>query len=255
MSATTPSWTDSDLRSNPHAAPDKASRVRSMFAAIARSYDLNNRLHSLGTDVRWRRKAVELADVNAGDRVLDVACGTGDLTQEFARTAAADVVGLDFTREMLDIAGQKRTRLAEELKRKVSYVEGDAQRLPFADATFHVVSIAFGIRNILEPDVALREFARVLRPGGRLIVLEFDRPTNPLVRGLNHLYCARVMPLTATLLSGDKSGAYKYLPRSVETFLSRDVFIAKMNAAGFQSAVTWPLTMGIAVIYRTVKSQ
>jgi len=226
-----------------------------MFAAIARSYDLNNRLHSLGTDVRWRRKAVELADVNAGDRVLDVACGTGDLTQEFARTAAADVVGLDFTREMLDIAGQKRTRLAEELKRKVSYVEGDAQRLPFADATFHVVSIAFGIRNILEPDVALREFARVLRPGGRLIVLEFDRPTNPLVRGLNHLYCARVMPLTATLLSGDKSGAYKYLPRSVETFLSRDVFIAKMNAAGFQSAVTWPLTMGIAVIYRTVKSQ
>lgn len=245
-----PAWTDAELATDPHASPDKPSKVRAMFAAIARSYDLNNRLHSFGRDQAWRRRAVREAGVRYADRVLDVACGTGDLTHLFAKSKAAVVVGLDFTREMLEIARSKRDRLRPEFASKVDYVEGDATKLPFADASFDVVSIAFGLRNVGEPKTALREFARVLRPGGRLIVLEFDRPSVPLFAWLNNVYCGWVMPRTATLLSGDRSGAYKYLPRSVGSFMSRRELLEAMREVGFAQTTARGLTMGICACYR-----
>ncbi|GJQ30989.1 MAG: demethylmenaquinone methyltransferase [Phycisphaerae bacterium] len=249
---TTPAWDGAEL-ANPHAHAEKPSKVRRMFAAIAPSYDLNNRLHSLGIDRYWRRVAVRRAGVRAGEHVLDVACGTGDLTQGFAASPAARVVGLDFTREMLDIAERKRARLPAGSAAKVTYIEGDATALPFDTGSFDVVSIAFGIRNVSDVPKALGEFHRVLRPGGRLIVLEFDTPRNRIVRWLNTLYCARIMPRTATWISGDRSGAYAYLPASVNTFMSREALKDFMHDAGFARMDDESLTLGLCACYRAWK--
>lgn len=248
-----PAWSDPELR-DLHTRADKPGRVRRMFAAIAGSYDLNNRVHSLGRDQAWRRFAVRAAGVKRGDRVLDVACGTGDLSQAFAATDAAEIVGVDFTPEMLAIAAQKRDALGSPTASRVRYQEGDAQNLAFSDASFDVVSIAFGIRNVADPARALSEFARVLRPGGRLVILEFDRPSTPPMSWFYDFYCGTVMPRTATLISGDKSGAYKYLPKSVGSFMTRNEMRIAIERAGFSDVTSTPLSLGICMCYRAVRS-
>jgi demethylmenaquinone methyltransferase/2-methoxy-6-polyprenyl-1,4-benzoquinol methylase len=246
------SWTAPEL-TNPHLSADKAVKVRGMFSAIAGSYDLNNRVHSLWLDQRWRRKAVRAAAIKPGDHVLDVACGTGDLTQLFARSAAAKVTGLDFTPAMLDIARIKQQRQPTDAAAKVTYLEGDAMALPFPDASFDVLSIAFGIRNVTDPAKAIAEFARVLKPGGRVVILEFGQPTNGLMRWFNGVYCASIMPRTATAISGDKSGAYRYLPASVGTFWTPAEMQQALATAGFVEVVATPMTMGICVCYRALR--
>lgn len=223
-----------------------------MFGAIAGKYDINNRIHSLWRDQAWRRYAVRAAGVGPTDVVVDVACGTGDLTEAFARAGAAKVTGVDFTPEMLRIAEMKRRRFPEG--DRVTYVEGDAQDLVFPDASADVVSIAFGIRNVASPDRAIAEFSRILKPGGRLVILEFDRPTFAPARWLNDLYCGWVMPRTATLISGDRSGAYKYLPKSVGTFMSREAMCRLLSQRGFVDVSARPLTLGICVCYRAVRA-
>jgi demethylmenaquinone methyltransferase/2-methoxy-6-polyprenyl-1,4-benzoquinol methylase len=229
-----------------------------MFAAISRSYDLNNRLHSFGLDQAWRRFTVARSSLTRTDRVLDCACGTGDLTRLYAKGLAAagadaganNVIGTDFTPEMLDIARTKRDMPSDA---GITYMTADAMALPFADASFDVVSIAFGIRNVQQPARAIAEFFRVLRPGGRLMVLEFDKPRNPLIRWGNDVYTKHIMPRTATLISRDRSGAYAYLPKSVETFLTRDQLQTLFADAGFISGEAWPLTFGVCVCHRAVK--
>ncbi|MBL8747152.1 MAG: bifunctional demethylmenaquinone methyltransferase/2-methoxy-6-polyprenyl-1,4-benzoquinol methylase UbiE [Phycisphaerae bacterium] len=245
---TSPAWTREELSSNPHAHAEKAEKVRRMFGAIAHRYDLNNRLHSFGRDQAWRRAAVRLAGVGPADHVLDVACGTGDLTRAFANAGAAEVTGLDFTPEMLDIARRKPSAVAGTTP--IRYVEGDAMSLPFDDRSFDIVSIAFGIRNVSEPARAFREFRRVLRPAGRLIVLEFGRPRFAPIAWLNDFYCSTIMPRTATLISGDRSGAYRYLPKSVQTFLTREAMVGAMEAAGFTDVRTRAMTFGVCIAYR-----
>jgi len=247
-----PAWRTDEL-ADPHHHAEKAGKVRRMFAAIAGSYDLNNRLHSLWQDQRWRRFAVRAAAVRPGDHVLDVACGTGDLTQAFAATPAAHVTGLDFTREMLDVARQKQRALPAPTGSRITYLEGDAQHLPFEDRSFDVLSIAFGIRNVADPMLALREFARVLRPGGRIVILEFDQPKNPLMAWFNSLYCKGVMPRTATWISGDKSGAYRYLPSSVQTFLASQALLGALGGVGFAQLRATRLSLGICVCYQGVR--
>lgn len=257
----TPVWTD-PLLENPHAVQDKATRVNKMFTAIASSYDINNRLHSLWMDQYWRRVAVKMSNVTAGERVVDVACGTGDLTLMFARRLAklkkksgamgADlgtkpqVLGIDFTYAMLPLAVKKAGGIAE-------FINGDAQALSLPDASADVVSIAFGIRNVADWGKAIDEFYRVLKPGGRVIILEFSLPANPILRGLYNFYFRRFVPITATLISGDRTGAYKYLPESVNTFISREAMQDRMRAAGFQSVTARPLTFGVCVCYKGVK--
>ena len=249
---------NNDLLRDPHHVRDKRQRVQKMFAAIAPSYDLNNRLHSLWMDQRWRRKAVKLAGLRPTDVVVDVACGTGDLTFHFqdallrANQDAPASIGIDFTFEMLPVARRKanerwRHRDANEY---VSFINGDAQALPLPAAAADVVSIAFGIRNVQDPTAAIREFRRVLRPGGRLIILEFSLPTNPLLRGMYNFYFRQVLPRTATLISGDKTGAYKYLPESVNTFIGREQMMGMMRDAGFEEVEQFPMTFGVCVCYR-----
>src|SRR2546421_3507746 len=161
-----PAW-DAGLLVNPHAVADKRERVRKMFAAIAPSYDLNNRLHSLGMDQRWRKRAVKLAELTPADRVVDVACGTGDLTLSFAKAfmrLGSSVIGIDFTYGMLAIALTKTKRLKNENGKMQNancvFLNGDALMLPVSDMSADVVSIAFGIRNVADPAAALREFYR-----------------------------------------------------------------------------------------------
>jgi demethylmenaquinone methyltransferase/2-methoxy-6-polyprenyl-1,4-benzoquinol methylase len=257
-------WTN-DLLRDPHHVADKRARVQRMFAAIAPSYDINNRLHSLWMDQRWRKKAVKLATLNPTDVVVDVACGTGDLTEAFREKLDGlqldrrmarpipfpNLIGIDFTYEMLPIAHTKSHR--RDLISSICYVNGDALSLPLPDACCDVVSIAFGIRNVADPAAAIKEFRRVLRPGGRLIILEFSLPTNAVLRGLYNFYFRHILPRTATLISGDKTGAYKYLPESVNTFISRQHMTDMMSSAGFAEVTQHPLTFGVCVCYRGVK--
>ncbi len=249
-----PAWTAPEL-ANPHANAEKPDKVRRMFSAIAPSYDLNNRLHSLWRDQAWRRFAVRSAGVRAGDVCLDIACGTGDLTELLGATPASRVIGVDFTPAMLDIARQKLARRASMVQGKTTYQEGDATALAFPDAFADVITIAFGIRNVSDPARALREFARVLKPGGRLVILEFSRPTFAPARWLNDFYCGWVMPRTATWISRDRSGAYKYLPKSVGTFMPRELMLQTMADAGFAETSASPLTMGICQCYRGVRAR
>lgn len=255
--ASTTEW-DEQLLRNPHAVADKRRRVQKMFAAIAPSYDLNNRLHSLWMDQAWRRKAVKLARVDWDDFIVDVACGTGDLSIAFAKVAGpypedraseVNVLGIDFTFEMLPIARQKYLDRKSQIA-NCKFLNGDAQSLPLPDACCDVISIAFGIRNVQDPTAALREFRRVLRPGGRVIILEFSLPTNPVLRGLYNFYFRKVLPTTATLISRDKTGAYKYLPESVNTFIGREQMVGMMRQAGFGNVEQFPMTFGVCVCYR-----
>ena len=246
-----PAWTDQDLSENPHENAEKASRVQKMFSAIAPSYDINNRVHSMWRDQAWRRAAVKMAELKPGDQVVDVACGTGDLSMAFADALDANgsVTGVDFTHEMLVVAEQKNLA-----NKPIAYMQGDAMNLPLPDACCDVVSIAFGIRNVAKPEKAMAEFYRILKPDGRLIVLEFSLPKNPLLLAGYNVYFKHIMPRTATLIAGDKSGAYKYLPKSVNTFIDREGMHAMMTEAGFTDLKHKALTFGIAVCYRGIKT-
>lgn len=242
-------WTSEKL-TNPHQVPDKARRVQQMFAAIAKSYDLNNRLHSMWQDQAWRRKAVKMCNVNPTDIVLDVACGTGDLSMAFKDAGAKHVMGMDFTHQMLQVAAFKKRS-----ENEIFYADGDAMALPVVDQAVNIASIAFGIRNVASPMLAVEEFYRVLKPGGRLCILEFSLPRNPIMRGLYQFYFKQIMPRTATLISRDRSGAYKYLPQSVNTFLGREQLVGMMQQAGFKDIKLKPLTFGIAVCYVGIKPE
>jgi len=250
-----PAWSADELSTDVHTNAQKADKVRRMFASIAHAYDLNNRLHSFGRDGAWRRCAVRMAGVRDGEHVLDVACGTGELTRAFARTGAGRIVGADYTGEMLDIARSKPpARRADDAEARIEYVQADAMALPFDDASFDVVSIAFGIRNVAEPRLALAEFHRVLRPGGRLVVLEFDTPRFPPIAWANRVYTGWVMPRTATWISRDRSGAYAYLPKSVGAFATREALSGLIGSVGFVETTMKPLTFGVCVCHRGVRA-
>ena len=248
-SATTTAWSDSDLKANPHMTADKAGRVRRMFDSIAGRYDLNNRLHSLGRDQAWRRRTAKAAVLGPDDRVLDVACGTGDLSEALAARGPGSVHAVDFSEGMLDVARTKSTRRARRPGVPMpTYDHGDAMHLALDDESFDACTIAFGIRNVTDPLTAIREFHRVLAPGGRCLILEFSEPANPLLRVMSNFYNRHIMPVTATLIAGDRSGAYKYLPRSMETFLTPGELADHMKEAGFDSLSHQPMTGGICTL-------
>jgi demethylmenaquinone methyltransferase/2-methoxy-6-polyprenyl-1,4-benzoquinol methylase len=221
---------------------EHARRVREMFAGIAGRYDLLNHLLSGNVDKRWRRLvARELqGSLREGARVLDVACGTGDLSMVLADAGRARVIGLDFCRPMLEVARGKTGR--------VPFVEGDALKLPFADESFEAVTIAFGLRNLAGVGEGLAELRRVLKPGGRAAILEFSTPVVPGFRTLFRFYFTRVLPRVGGWVSGSR-GAYEYLPDSVSKFPDQKRLAALMREAGFADVGYRNLTGGIAALH------
>ena len=226
---------------------DHARRVREMFAGIANRYDLLNHLLSGNTDKRWRRlvtKSLQEVLSAEGSRALDVACGTGDLALALAKLTGAHIVGTDFCRPMLEIAARKAATNVSE----IPFVEGDALALPFADESFDAVTIAFGLRNLSSVEGGLKELWRVLKPAGRVAVLEFSRPVVPGFRALFQFYFTRVLPKIGGMISGSR-GAYQYLPDSVSRFPDQKQLAAMMREAGFAEVEYKNLTGGIAALH------
>lgn len=224
--------------------PD-GSTIQQMFAEVAPGYDRTNRALSLGIDVWWRRRAVRLVGVTAGERGLDVCAGTGDLSFALQR-AGATVVGADFCVPMIARAAHKPMTN----DRGPRFLAADALALPFADGAFDFATVAFGIRNVADPVAGLREMARVVRPGGRIVVLEFSKPRVPLLGSAYQLYFRRVLPRLGSWISGAKNDAYRYLHDSVMAFPERQAFLDLMTSAGLVQPQMRLLTGGIAALYR-----
>jgi demethylmenaquinone methyltransferase / 2-methoxy-6-polyprenyl-1,4-benzoquinol methylase len=223
--------------------------VREMFSGIAGKYDLLNHLLSLNIDKGWRRRVRgRLAEILGHEdaTILDVACGTGDLSLELKKGAAARIIGTDFCRPMLAIAAGKSANGA------IQYVEADAMSLPFSEKNFDAVTIAFGLRNLPNVDNGLRELARILKPGGRLVVLEFSSPVVPGFRQLFNFYFGQILPRIGGLVSGSRA-AYTYLPASVAKFPDQKALAVRLEAVGLEQVEYENLTGGIAAIHTGTK--
>ncbi len=224
-----------------------AKAVREMFAGIAGRYDLLNHVLSLNIDKRWRRiVAAELRDIldRPDAQVLDVACGTGDLSIELNKNSKAQIIGTDFCRPMLAFAQSKSV---EELH-PIPYIESDALALPFDDGKFDAVTIAFGLRNLANFTDGLKELGRILKPGGRLAILEFSAPIVPGFGHLFNFYFSHILPRIGGAVSGSR-GAYEYLPDSVSKFPNQKKLVALMEQTGFASVNYRNLTGGIAALH------
>jgi demethylmenaquinone methyltransferase / 2-methoxy-6-polyprenyl-1,4-benzoquinol methylase len=243
-----------------------SSQIRSMFDRIAGVYDVMNRVMSAGLDSRWRERTAERAVVGAGDSALDVCCGTGELAFELARRIGPSgrVVGCDFSERMLELAREKEDRLrlghARDLAGNgaggglapVEFEWADALELPYGDASFDAVTVGFGVRNLADIEGGVREMARVLRPGGRLAVLEITQPQRPPLSTFFSLWFDRVVPLLGTF-AGDRD-AYSYLPDSVRTFPGPGELAAIMDRAGLERIRYLILAGGIIAIHSGVRS-
>ena len=223
-------------------AQDHARRVREMFARISPRYDLLNHLLSANIDTRWRRRVVRKLQprLRSDAKILDVGCGTGDLSIELFEKTAAQVTGIDFCRPMLDRAQTKAPHLC--------FVEGDALRLPFSDAAFDCVTVGFALRNLASVEQGLTELSRVLKPGGLIAVLDFSQPTVPGIRQFVRFYYRRLLPWIGGLLSGLRS-AYEYLPDSISRFPDQGTLASMMRAAGFAEVEFENLSGGIAALH------
>lgn len=220
-----------------------------MFAGIAGRYDLLNHLLSMNIDKRWRRRVSNelraiLDDPSA--RVLDAACGTGDLSIELKTGSEAHVTGTDFCRPMLERAAEKSSSV-------IPYVEADAHDLPFPDDHFDAITIAFGLRNLASVEGGLAEFHRLIKPGGRLAVLEFSSPVIPGFGAVFNFYFSHILPRIGGAVSGSR-GAYEYLPDSVSKFPDQNGLAALMRAAGFSDVTYSNLTGGIAALHLGTKA-
>lgn len=224
-----------------------------MFGEIAERYDLLNRLLSAGVDQYWRRRTVRLVPPSGDGPILDVCTGTGDLALAYWRAGRKRiaVVGVDFTRPMLTV-GQQKLHQAGASK-LVRLVEGDAQQVPFADDTFEIVCVAFGLRNVSDTDQGLKEMVRVCRPGGRVAVLEFAMPRMWPLRSLYAWYFRHVLPRIGQTLTRNRQAAYNYLPTSVGEFPQNEALVERMQSAGLDQVRYYRFTLGIAVLYVGVK--
>ncbi|MGE4580280.1 MAG: bifunctional demethylmenaquinone methyltransferase/2-methoxy-6-polyprenyl-1,4-benzoquinol methylase UbiE [Desulfuromonadales bacterium] len=230
---------------------DKGRGIREMFDTIAPRYDLLNRLLSLGIDRRWRAFAVRQLQIPEGGRVLDVATGTGDVALEIAiRTPdSVRIVGEDLTQGMLRIGQEKIA--ASAFAHRIFLVNAPCEAMPHPGSVFDGVTIAFGIRNVVDRLAGLQEMVRVLKPGGRAVILEFSNPRSRLFKALYYFYFRRVLPFIGGLLS--KRSAYQYLPDSVLEFPDQQTFKGMMAEAGFTDLRHFDLTFGIATIYVGVR--
>jgi demethylmenaquinone methyltransferase/2-methoxy-6-polyprenyl-1,4-benzoquinol methylase len=233
---------------------EKEKSVQGMFSSIAHRYDLNNSLLSLGWHHAWKRKAVQMANIQEGMTVLDLCTGTADLAillaqQIYPRHGPPHikVIALDLNEHMLHLG---REKIAEHgLSQRVTCLRGHVEWLQFKDQTFDVVTVAFGIRNVDHISKAFTESYRVLKPEGRMICLEFTRPPSRLLRRLYEFYSFKILPFIGTAVSGDKTGVYRYLPASIRQFPDQEGLKQIIHAAGFRKVDYHNLTGGIVAIH------
>lgn len=231
----------------------KAGLVANVFHSVAARYDLMNDLMSGGVHRLWKRFTIELSGVRPGHRVLDIAGGTGDLAAKFSRLVgeSGSVVLADINESMLRVGRDKL--IDHGVQGNLEYVQADAQALPFPDDHFDCVSIAFGLRNVTDKDQALREMLRVLRPGGRLLVLEFSKPGNELLGKAYDQYSFRVLPLMGKLVAGD-SDSYQYLAESIRMHPDQETLLGMLEDAGFVNCEYHNLTGGVVALHRGFKA-
>ncbi|MDX1477213.1 MAG: bifunctional demethylmenaquinone methyltransferase/2-methoxy-6-polyprenyl-1,4-benzoquinol methylase UbiE [Saprospiraceae bacterium] len=240
-----------DVRPYHQSAESKKHQVRKMFDNIAPHYDFLNHFLSAGMDIRWRKRAIAMVGAEPGERILDMATGTGDMAIALARTyPGTTVLGVDLAPQMLRIASKKTA--ARQLGDRITYQEGDSEQLPMADGSFHHATVAFGVRNFEHLERGLAEMHRVLKPGGRIVVLEFTKPRSFPFKQLFNAYFRYLLPLIGKIRSGDNR-AYKYLYESVQAFPDYERFNRKLEEAGFRDARYKALTLGICAIYTAVK--
>jgi demethylmenaquinone methyltransferase/2-methoxy-6-polyprenyl-1,4-benzoquinol methylase len=250
------------LRSTLSTAEGKRRYVRRLFATIADRYDFITRFLSYGQDRRWKARLIALADLKAGDRVLDLACGTGDLTFAAAQRAHR-VVGLDVTHRMLQLAMRRKAcgagpsgppgepqRLAPQAK--TSFIAGDMLALPFGDARFDVVTTGYGLRNVPDLSQAIQEIRRVLAPGGRLLALDFNRPEHPLVRAAYLTYLTLAGSALGAVLHGDPD-TYRYIPESIRQYPGAHGVARLLEAKGFEGVRVVPVLGGLMAIHTARK--
>ena len=226
-------------------------QTREMFTSIAPRYDFLNRLLSVGQDKYWRKRAVDLLDPMGRDQILDVATGTCDIVIEIAsRNLSVRIFGIDFSQRMLDLGRTKVTQ--NNYDKSISFQIGSGEHLPFANESFDGVICAFGIRNFANVQMGLREFYRVLKPGGRIVILEFSVPQNQLLNAVYECYFNLILPKIGNLISGH-SNAYSYLPESVANFPNQKKFVEWIEKTGFKKVSFAELTFGIVSIHRGFK--
>ncbi len=220
-----------------------------MFEDISPRYDFLNHFLSFGIDLYWRYRLVKQLKLAKGQTVLDVAAGTGDVGFAILKRYDVSVIGLDYAYNMTLLAREKALRRKVQ---NIAFVQGDGEALPFADDSFDAITISYGFRNIGHYEIALAEFRRVLKPGGRLAILEFSQPRSKLFGRLYRFYFKQILPRIAGLIS--QSEAYRYLPESVEEFPDRKTLLTMLAAAGFANAAFRDLTFGVTSIFSGIKS-
>ena len=228
----------------------KKDQIEAMFDNIAPRYDFLNHFLSMGVDRGWRKKAIRQLKSSRPKHILDIATGTGGLAIESAKLKPTRIVGIDLSEKMLDI-GKEKVRL-KKLDQLISLQKGDSENLDFADGTFDAATAAFGVRNFENLEKGLKEIYRVLRPGGKIVILEFSKPNNRITQGIYYFYFFRILPALGRMVSKDSS-AYTYLPESVDVFPSGEEFLSLLENAGFGSLTCRELSMGIASIYSGIK--
>lgn len=221
-----------------------------MFDNISGQYDSLNHILSMGIDKGWRKKAVREATAQQPQWILDVATGTGDQAIALVRAGVPKVTGLDLSRGMLDVGIQKIAQM--NWGDRIDMIQGDSENLPFEDAQFDAITVSFGVRNFENLDRGLQEMARVLKPGGKMVILEFSKPRGWIIAPLFRLYSNQILPRLGRWISKDPS-AYTYLPESVEAFPSDDAFLSHLEACGLNLCAQQRLTFGVASIYTGIK--
>jgi demethylmenaquinone methyltransferase/2-methoxy-6-polyprenyl-1,4-benzoquinol methylase len=231
---------------------EKAGRVADVFHSVASRYDLMNDLMSGGVHRLWKRFTIEVSAVRAGHKVLDIAGGTGDLSYQFAKLVGAEgqVILADINASMLNVG---RDRLLDRgLSGNIQFAQADAQYLPFPDNTFDCITIAFGLRNVTDKDMALRSMLRVLKPGGRLLVLEFSKPQNTLLEKVYDTYSFKVLPFMGKLITND-ADSYRYLAESIRMHPDQQTLKHMMQEAGFENTEFHNMTGGIVALHKGIK--
>jgi demethylmenaquinone methyltransferase/2-methoxy-6-polyprenyl-1,4-benzoquinol methylase len=231
---------------------EKAGKVADVFHSVASNYDLMNDLMSAGVHRLWKRMTIEMSGVRPGNKVLDIAGGTGDLAAKFSRIVGKDgyVVLADINESMLKVGRDRLMDLG--VVDNVKFSQSDAQYLPFPDNTFDIITIAFGLRNVTDKELALKSMLRVLKPGGRLLVLEFSKPGNPVLSKIYDTYSFNILPKLGKLFADDAE-SYQYLAESIRMHPDQQTLMAMMNDAGFTNTDFHNMTGGVVALHRGVK--